>query len=168
MGTTIQMNVTKGSGWVKQAQKVTYYFSCPMKSGQKMKLLNFGVGLCVIDYLLRVNGIFEVEDLVRDDGRRLIIVSLESGLWKRSNNSTAFVVNVFADVDVVLFVLGWSERKTNEQVNESKQLYLTLFKIWVPDKGSSKRRCALRGQKFHDVIYRRSLRRLSTSSFWYH
>ncbi len=57
-----------------------------------------------------MNRIFEVEDFVSNDGRGLVVVSLESGLRKRSNNSTAFVVNVFADVNVEFFVLSWSER----------------------------------------------------------
>lgn len=83
----------------------------------------------VIAYLLRMNGIFEVEDFVGDDGRRLVIVSLESGLRKRSNHSTAFVVNVFANVHVVLLVLGWPKRIGNIRVN-----YVIFFEIFVSKK----------------------------------
>ena len=57
-----------------------------------------------------MNGIFEVEDFISDDGSRLVVVALESSLGKRSNDASAFVVHVFADVNVLFLVLRRSEK----------------------------------------------------------
>ncbi len=58
---------------------------------------------------MRVNGVLEVEDLVGHHRRRLVVVALQSGLRQRPDDPAALVVDVLADVHVLLLVLGRSE-----------------------------------------------------------